>query len=111
MRKLVYIWIDYVVHIADVQFLQLMPGSQRMVTGSNVGKSSISGAISALEKFRLNCTYQHKDDPKSQITLRSDICIRQFEDASKSNEPKRIEQAQMLKAVGTSSGEWYLLLY
>ena len=33
---------------------QLMPGSQQTVAGSNVGKSSISGAISALEKYRLN---------------------------------------------------------
>jgi hypothetical protein len=58
-----------------------------------------------LEKSRLNHAYQHKDDSESQITLRSDIRIRQFEDASKSNEPKRIEHAQMLKAVGTSSGK------
>ena len=45
----------------------------------------------------------HKDDPELQITLQSDIHIRQFKEASKSNEPKRIEQAQMLKAIGTSS--------
>ena len=82
-----------------------MPGSQRTVAGSNVGKSSISGAISALEKYRLNRAYLHKDDPESQITLRSDVRIRQFEEVSKSNEPKRVEQAQMLKAIGTSSGE------
>ena len=84
-----------------------MPGSQKTVTGSNVGKSSISGAISALEKYRLNHAYLHKDDPESQITLRSDIRIRQFEEVSKSNEPKRIEQAQMLKAIGTSSGNHF----
>jgi hypothetical protein len=84
-----------------------MPGSQKTVTGSNVGKSSISGAISALEKYRLNRAYLHKDDPESQITLRSDIRIRQFEEVSKSNEPKRIEQAQMLKAIGTSSGNHF----
>src|SRR5882762_10237148 len=68
-----------------------MPGSQKTVTGSNVGKSSISGTLFALEKYRLNHAYLHKDDPESQITLRSDIRIRQFEEVSKSNEPKRIE--------------------
>jgi hypothetical protein len=85
-----------------------MPGSQKTVAGSNVGKSSISGAISMLEKYWLNHAYLHKDDPESQVTLRSDIRIRQFEEASKSNEPKRIEQAQMLKAIGTSSGNPFL---
>jgi hypothetical protein len=80
-----------------------MPGLQKTVAGSNVGKSSISGAISALEKYWLNRAYLHKDDLESQVTLQSDIHIRQFEEASKSNEPKRIEQAQMLKAIGTSS--------
>jgi hypothetical protein len=37
--------------------LQLMPGCQQALTGLNVGKSSISGAMSALKKYQLNHTY------------------------------------------------------
>jgi hypothetical protein len=46
-----------------------MPGSQKTVAGSNVCKSSISGAISVLEKYRLNRAYLHKNDLESQVTL------------------------------------------
>jgi hypothetical protein len=89
----------------DASASQFVSGSNTTLPGSNLGKSHISGVISALENHRLNHAYQHKEDSEAQITLRSDVRIRRFEEASKSNEPKRIEQAQALKAAGTSSGE------
>jgi hypothetical protein len=85
--------------------LQIKAGSKETIPGTNLGKSHISGVISALENHRLNQAYLHKNDAEAQITLRSDIRIKRFEELAKSNEPKRYAQAQLLKAVGTSSGE------
>jgi hypothetical protein len=52
----------------------------------------------------------YKDNIEAQISLRSDNRIKVIEDASKRNEPKRIENSQALKAAGTSSGAHPLLV-
>ncbi|GBE87700.1 hypothetical protein SCP_1103770 [Sparassis crispa] len=78
-------------------------GGTEVIAGSTVGKSHIAQVISALENWRCNNAYLYKNDPDAQMTLRSDLRIRNIETLSKHNEPKRIEKAQALKAVGSSA--------
>ncbi|KAJ7676820.1 hypothetical protein DFH06DRAFT_1428669 [Mycena polygramma] len=77
-------------------------GSTETIAGSSVGRSQISGVISALESYRLNSQHLYPDCPEAQIPLRNDVRIRQFESASKHDEPKRAEKAQTTKAAGSS---------
>jgi hypothetical protein len=85
--------------------LQCKRGAEKTIAGSNLGKAHIAQVTSALESWRLHHGYLYKDQPDAQVPLRSDIRVRTFERSAKHNEPKRIEQAQSLKAVGTSSGQ------
>ncbi|KAJ7637946.1 hypothetical protein DFH06DRAFT_1138595 [Mycena polygramma] len=75
------------------------------IAGSSVGKSQISQVISALEQYRRDSQHLYKDCAEAQIPLRHDQRIRQFESASKKDEPKRAEKAQVTKAAGSSSGK------
>ncbi|KAL6300578.1 hypothetical protein BKA93DRAFT_829023 [Sparassis latifolia] len=81
-------------------------GKNDTVAGSNVGKSHVSQVISALESWRRNNAYLYKEDPDAQVSLRSDIRVHTAESSAKHQEPKRIDKAQALKAVG-SSGDTY----
>ncbi|GBE80419.1 hypothetical protein SCP_0301340 [Sparassis crispa] len=81
-------------------------GKNETITGSNVGKSHISQVINTLESWRRNNAYLYKDAPDAQMSLRTDIRIRTAELSAKHQEPKHIEKAQALKAVG-SSGDTY----
>ncbi|GBE83165.1 hypothetical protein SCP_0502120 [Sparassis crispa] len=81
-------------------------GKNETITGSNVGKSHISQVINALESWRHNNAYLYKDDPDAQMSLCTDICICTAESLAKHQEPKCIEKAQALKAMG-SSGDTY----
>lgn len=82
-----------------------------MVPGSTIGSSSVSQAISALERWRTDNHHLYKDNPEAQIGLRSDNRVRVIEAASKRNEPSRIESSQALKAAGTSSGRYFAMLF
>ncbi|KAI0073663.1 hypothetical protein K474DRAFT_1602967 [Panus rudis PR-1116 ss-1] len=74
--------------------------------GTTVGRSAISQAISALERHRSENAHLYKADREAQVPLRLDNRVRAFEEAAKHNEPKRIAQAQVLKASGTSAGKY-----
>ncbi|CAK5262885.1 unnamed protein product [Mycena citricolor] len=78
-------------------------GSMETVAGSSVGKSHVSQVINALEQYRFNTAHLYKSCPEAQLGLRQDSRIRQFESASKHNEPKRAEKAQIIKAAGGMS--------
>ncbi|KAJ7761274.1 hypothetical protein DFH07DRAFT_771599 [Mycena maculata] len=69
-------------------------GSTETIAGSSVGKSQVSQVISALEQFRHDSQHLYKDCPEAQIPLRHDQRIRQFESASKKDEPKRAEPSR-----------------
>lgn len=101
-REKVCIHVTGLWSLAD--YPQRKAGSKETIAGSNLGKSHISGVISALENYRVHHAYQHKDDPDAQTPLRNDARIKRFEKSAKQDEPKRVQQAQALKAVGTSSG-------
>ncbi|KAI0072908.1 hypothetical protein K474DRAFT_1711186 [Panus rudis PR-1116 ss-1] len=78
-------------------------GSDESLEGTTVGKSAIVQAISALESHRVENAHLYKADRDAQVPLRTDNCVRAFKNAAKHNEPKRIEQAQVLKAAGTTA--------
>ncbi|KAI0073131.1 hypothetical protein K474DRAFT_261907 [Panus rudis PR-1116 ss-1] len=78
-------------------------GSDESLEGTTVGKSAIAQAISALESHRSENAHLYKADRDAQVPLRTDNRVRAFENAAKHNEPKRIEQAQVLKAAGTTA--------
>ena len=82
-----------------------MYGTKQEIPGSQVGRSTIQQAISALENVRLREQHLYLDDPDAQKPLRSDFRIQTAEKLAKENEPKRIQNAQALKAAGTSAGE------
>ncbi|KAG1833311.1 hypothetical protein EV424DRAFT_1364804 [Suillus variegatus] len=79
------------------------PGSSDTIPGSNVGKSVIQQAISALEDWRMSHHHLYLGVPEAQVRLRDDNRIRQIESAAKHDEPKRAESSQVLKASGTTS--------
>ncbi|KAI0311846.1 hypothetical protein OF83DRAFT_1177189 [Amylostereum chailletii] len=81
-------------------------GSTGQIAGSTLGKSSISGMISALEKHRKTNAFRYRAIPEAQIKLRDDECIWTLEQSAAHNEPKRIDEAQVLKASGTSSDSY-----
>lgn len=86
-------------------FIQRKPGSSDTIPGSNVGKSVIQQAISALEDWRMSHHHLYLGVPEAQVRLRDDNRIRQIESAAKHDEPKRAESSQVLKASGTTSGQ------
>lgn len=79
------------------------PGLSDTIPGSNVGKSVIQQAISALEDWRMSHHHLYLGVPEAQVRLRDDNRIRQIESAAKHDEPKRAESSQVLKASGTTS--------
>ncbi|KAG1726040.1 hypothetical protein EDD22DRAFT_961520 [Suillus occidentalis] len=79
------------------------PGSSDTIPGSNVGKSVIQQAISALKDWRMSHHHLYLSVPEAQVQLRDDNRIRQIESAAKHDEPKRAESSQVLKASGTTS--------
>ena len=81
-------------------------GSSEIIPGSVVGLSVIKQTISALEYHRFQHQHTYKHIPESQVGLRLDARIRRFESAAKHDEPKRVESTQVLKAAGSSSGEY-----
>jgi hypothetical protein len=81
--------------------------STNTIPGSNVGKYSILGTISALENWWVNHHHLHKDCAEAQVSLWSDNRIRALESAARHDEPKQVDSLQTLKASGTSSGTWY----
>ena len=78
-----------------------------MGTGTNLGKSHIIQAISALENVRKNTAHKYRQVVEAQLPLRQDMRISAFETSARRNEPKRIESAQNLKAEGSSAGTSY----
>ena len=81
-------------------------GSSEIIPGSVVGLSVIKQMISALEYHRFQHQHTYKHIPESQVGLQLDVRIRRFEFAAKHDEPKRVESTQVLKAAGSSSGEY-----
>lgn len=79
------------------------------IPGTRVGGSVVVQAINALECYRLNNCHKWLDNKETQKPLRDDPRIRELEKSAKANEPRRIEQAQSLKASGTSAGELFLI--
>jgi hypothetical protein len=75
------------------------------IAGSNVGRSVIQQAISALESWRMSNHHLYKSIPEAQIRLCDDNRIRVLESAAKHDEPKCAESLQTLKASGSSSGD------
>ncbi|KAG1907694.1 uncharacterized protein F5891DRAFT_974358 [Suillus fuscotomentosus] len=78
-------------------------GSSDTIPGSNVGKSVIQQAISALEDWRMSHHHLYLGVPEAQVRLRDDNRIQKIESAAKHNELKRAESSQVLKASGTTS--------
>ena len=74
--------------------------------GTNIGKSAVAQIISALENLRKMTAHEHRDSMEAQFSLRSDSRISTFESVVKHNEPKCIESSQLLKAAGSSAGEF-----
>ncbi|GLB45911.1 hypothetical protein LshimejAT787_3700140 [Lyophyllum shimeji] len=69
---------------------------------SQRGQREHKEVINGLEYHRHQHQHEYPDDPDAR-GLRSDKRVRAFESASKHNEPKRADNAQVLKAAGTSS--------
>ncbi|KAF8525270.1 hypothetical protein BU17DRAFT_62960 [Hysterangium stoloniferum] len=81
-------------------------GGGKIKPGTNVGKSVIKGAISALESYRKRHQHLYPHIVGSQVKLRDDIRIREIEQAAAHNEPNRHEKSQTLKASG-AMGDTY----
>ena len=81
-------------------------GSSEIIPGSIVGLSVIKQMISALEYHWFQHQHTYKHIPKSQVGLWLDVHIHCFESAAKHDELKHVESAQVLKAAGSSSGEY-----
>ncbi|KZV95542.1 hypothetical protein EXIGLDRAFT_707084 [Exidia glandulosa HHB12029] len=77
-------------------------GTQSYLEGTSVGKETIIGDITALERLRLATQDQFPNDIEAHTKLRDDDRIRKIQAAAKHDEPKRIEKSQLLKASGTS---------
>jgi hypothetical protein len=92
----------------DCRVKRSRKGGESTIAGSSVGASHIKVIISALENARQNEAYKYKHIPESQVNLRSDIRIRAFESASKHNEPQRADKAHILKAAGSSAGNFFI---
>jgi hypothetical protein len=82
--------------------------SGREIPGTTLGPSAVSVLINALESYRRNHMHLniYEQCPEAHISLRTDIRIRTFEKAAKSNEPKRRREANTLKTLGASSGKY-----
>jgi hypothetical protein len=89
---------------ADIFACKRKRGSNEMIAGSSVGVSHVKGVVSALEFHRFHHQHEYPHDSAAQISLRSDSRITAFEKAVQHNEPKRADDAQVLKVAGSSSG-------
>lgn len=75
--------------------------------GTSVGKESIKQSISALQRY----IHEHQHEPEyfncpdTRIPLRSQDIVKIFETSASASEPKRIQNAHLLKAKGTVNGK------
>ncbi|TFY79269.1 hypothetical protein EWM64_g4743 [Hericium alpestre] len=83
-------------------------GSKESIPGSSLGKSHIAGVISALEHRHFSDEYLYRDVPEAKRGLHLDKRIKDFEQFSCHNEPKRTHTVNALKASGTSSDAYML---
>ncbi len=79
----------------------------REISGTSVGKELIKQIISALQRYMH--AHQHEAEyfncPDTRTPLRSQDIVKMYETAACANEPKRIQEAHILKAKGTLNGK------
>lgn len=75
-----------------------------------MGVSTIKAVISALEYQRRKDAHLYPNDIEADKPLRKDDRIRKIEAAVKHNQPKKVAEAQSLKAAGSSLGVLYLFV-